>query len=95
VVCHDFPRSLSIPRRRVSPTRKHRRIAAGWADRPRILLSALVAALVFVAGPARSEGTLPGNLVYLRDIDPTIVQDIRYASSNNFVGRPLDGYEAP
>jgi zinc D-Ala-D-Ala dipeptidase len=90
-----FSRSLSIPRRRVSPTRKHRRIAAGWADRPRILLSALVAALVFVAGPARSEGTLPGNLVYLRDIDPTIVQDIRYASSNNFVGRPLDGYEAP
>ena len=23
------------------------------------------------------------------------MQDIRYASSNNFVGRPLDGYEAP
>ena len=30
----------------------------------------------------------------LRDIDPTILQDIRYAGSNNFVGRPLAGYEA-
>jgi zinc D-Ala-D-Ala dipeptidase len=38
--------------------------------------------------------TLPGGFVLLRDIDPTIVQDIRYAGSNNFVGRPLRGYEA-
>src|SRR6266566_4302913 len=37
---------------------------------------------------------LPGGFVYLRDIDPTIIQDIRYASSNNFVGKPLRGYEA-
>jgi D-alanyl-D-alanine dipeptidase len=38
--------------------------------------------------------TLPGGFVYLRDIDPTIIQDIRYATSNNFVGRPLAGYQA-
>jgi zinc D-Ala-D-Ala dipeptidase len=38
--------------------------------------------------------TLPGGFVLLRDIDPTIVHDIRYAGSNNFVGRPLRGYEA-
>ena len=74
---------------------KHRRIAAEWADRPRTLLRALAVAVALAAGPANGEGTLPDNLVYLRDIDPTIVQDIRYASSNNFVGRPLDGYEAP
>ena len=37
---------------------------------------------------------LPGGFVYLRDIDPTIIQDIRYAGSNNFVGRPLAGYLA-
>jgi D-alanyl-D-alanine dipeptidase len=37
---------------------------------------------------------LPGGFVLLRDIDPTILQDIRYAGSNNFVGRPLGGYEA-
>lgn len=37
---------------------------------------------------------MPANFVYLRDIDPTIVQDMRYATSNNFVGRVLNGYEA-
>jgi zinc D-Ala-D-Ala dipeptidase len=37
---------------------------------------------------------LPGGFVYLRDVDPTIIQDIRYATSNNFVGKPLAGYEA-
>ncbi len=38
--------------------------------------------------------SLPGGFVYLRDIDPTIIQDIRYATSNNFVGHPLAGYQA-
>jgi D-alanyl-D-alanine dipeptidase len=32
--------------------------------------------------------------VYLRDADPAIAQDIRYASADNFVGRPLPGYGA-
>jgi zinc D-Ala-D-Ala dipeptidase len=56
--------------------------------------AAAAAALAFTIGQVRAEGTLPGDLVYLRDIDPTITQDIRYASTNNFVGRPLDGYNA-
>jgi len=43
-----------------------------------------------VAGPQ----VLPGGFVYLRDIDPTIIQDMRYATSNNFVGHPLAGYQA-
>jgi zinc D-Ala-D-Ala dipeptidase len=38
--------------------------------------------------------TLPGGFVFLGDIDPSIIQDIRYAGSNNFVGRPLRGYDA-
>jgi D-alanyl-D-alanine dipeptidase len=37
---------------------------------------------------------LPGGFVYLRDIEPGIIQDMRYASSNNFVGKPLRGYDA-
>jgi len=36
--------------------------------------------------------TLPRGFVYLSDIDPNIVQDMRYASSHNFVGRRIDGY---
>jgi D-alanyl-D-alanine dipeptidase len=46
-----------------------------------------------LASPVRAQ-TLPGGFVYLRDIDPSIIQDIRYAGSNNFVGRPLVGYAA-
>lgn len=42
-----------------------------------------------LAGP-----DLPGGFVYLREIDPTIVQDIRYAGAHNFVGRPIRGYRA-
>ncbi len=37
---------------------------------------------------------LPKDFVYLRDVDPTIIQDIRYAGANNFTGRRLGGYEA-
>jgi D-alanyl-D-alanine dipeptidase len=46
-----------------------------------------------LAGVAGAQ-TLPDNFAFLRDIDPTIRQDIRYAGSNNFVGRPLVGYGA-
>jgi zinc D-Ala-D-Ala dipeptidase len=46
-----------------------------------------------LASPAGAQ-TLPGSFAFLRDIDPTILQDIRYAGNNNFVGRPLAGYEA-
>ncbi|MGY3489884.1 D-alanyl-D-alanine dipeptidase [Bradyrhizobium sp. USDA 4011] len=38
--------------------------------------------------------SLPGDFMFLRDIDPTIIQDIRYATSNNFMGRPIAGYGA-
>ena len=37
---------------------------------------------------------LPAGFVRLADIDPTIRQDIRYAGSANFLGRPAKGYEA-
>jgi D-alanyl-D-alanine dipeptidase len=46
-----------------------------------------------LAGPARAQ-SLPAGFTFLRDIDPSILQDIRYAGSNNFVGRPLAGYGA-
>jgi D-alanyl-D-alanine dipeptidase len=49
--------------------------------------------LTALAGPAHAQA-MPGSFVFLRDIDPTIIQDIRYAGSNNFVGRPLKGYAA-
>ena len=37
---------------------------------------------------------LPKDLVYLHDIDPTILQDIRYFGEHNFLGRKVRGYDA-
>ena len=38
---------------------------------------------------------LPSGFVYLKDVVPSIQQDIRYATDNNFVGRPITGYKIP
>jgi D-alanyl-D-alanine dipeptidase len=53
-------------------------------------------ALLSVLPPATAlaGSALPKGFVYLRDVDPSIVQDIRYAGSHNFVGRPIKGYLA-
>lgn len=37
---------------------------------------------------------LPEGFTYLQDIDPTILQEVRYAGYHNFVGRPVPGYNA-
>jgi zinc D-Ala-D-Ala dipeptidase len=58
-------------------------------------LGAMAAALVLAqSGVALSETRLPHGFVYLRGIDPTIAQDIKYAGSDNFSGRPLPGYDS-
>ena len=49
--------------------------------------------LLFLSSEGRAE--LPNGFVYLSDIDPGIGQDIRYYGSHNFVGRRIDGYNAP
>jgi zinc D-Ala-D-Ala dipeptidase len=37
----------------------------------------------------------PAGFVALEDVDPTIRQDMRYATKHNFVGRRIDGYRDP
>ncbi len=37
---------------------------------------------------------LPAGFVYLRDVAPSIAQDMRYAGPNNFTGKPVPGYNA-
>jgi D-alanyl-D-alanine dipeptidase len=59
----------------------------------RLTLSALAVALSLPAGAAAAQD-LPQGLVRLRDVDATIAQDMRYATTNNFTGRPLPGYDA-
>ncbi|MFD2566118.1 M15 family metallopeptidase [Pseudotenacibaculum haliotis] len=36
---------------------------------------------------------LPKGFSYLSDIDTTIQSELRYITNNNFIGKPIDGYE--
>jgi len=38
---------------------------------------------------------LPEGFVYIKDVIPSVREDIRYAGYHNFVGCPVDGYFAP
>jgi D-alanyl-D-alanine dipeptidase len=38
---------------------------------------------------------LPAPLVYLRDVEPGVIQDMRYATPDNFTGAIVPGYGAP
>jgi D-alanyl-D-alanine dipeptidase len=57
---------------------------------------------VRVAGPgpavepvmrAAPRDPLPEGFVYLSEVDPTIIQEMRYATAYNFVGEQIDGYD--
>lgn len=58
------------------------------------LRSLFYSALLLIITNIANANSLPPNFVYLKDIDPSIVQDIRYASDHNIVGEPLKGYNA-
>jgi D-alanyl-D-alanine dipeptidase len=66
----------------------------GASRREMLVRAVLVLILMTLPVPALAATALPRGFVYLRDTDPTIVQDIRYAGSHNFVGRPIAGYRA-
>jgi D-alanyl-D-alanine dipeptidase len=59
-----------------------------------LMRAGLVSIILMLPALALAGSALPRGFVYLRDIAPTIVQDIRYAGSHNFVGRPIRGYLA-
>jgi zinc D-Ala-D-Ala dipeptidase len=57
----------------------------------------LLFALLFAAfnAPAAGAQEQPASFVDAASVVPGLIIDIRYAGSHNFVGRPIDGYEAP
>jgi D-alanyl-D-alanine dipeptidase len=65
----------------------------------RRLVPLLALLLIAAAAPAQPAAppadALPDGFVHLRDVAPTIVQEIRYHGPYNFVGEPITGYEAP
>jgi D-alanyl-D-alanine dipeptidase len=42
----------------------------------------------------QANASLPPDFVYLKNVEPSIFQDIRYSAYHNFLGRPIKGYEA-
>ena len=45
-----------------------------------------------LAPQAPAAGSLPPGFVYLDQVDPSIVVELRYATAHNFIGEPLPGY---
>jgi len=54
----------------------------------------LLALLIGTVSPASARDMLPPGFAYLRDVDSSIAQDMRYATADNFTGHPLPGYAA-
>ncbi len=59
------------------------------------LFAVIALVVAAIAATAAQAAPLRPPLIYLRDIDASIRQDLRYAGSDNFTGRPLPGYGAP
>ncbi|WP_224692403.1 M15 family metallopeptidase [Mesorhizobium sp. BH1-1-4] len=68
--------------------------AEGGVPRHTLRSIAAVLATFFVTLPASAD-PLPAGFVRLSDIAPSIRLDIRYAISDNFLHRKVNGYDAP
>ena len=87
---HSSPPSARLRGRACSPTRGERKQGAALSL-ARLILTGSLSLAAFAARAAE----MPKDFVYLRDIDPTILQDMRYAGRDNFTGAKVPGYEAP
>ncbi|MDP1602378.1 MAG: M15 family metallopeptidase [Legionella sp.] len=54
---------------------------------PSVLMTLLLTIIASIAH------ALPKGFVYLQSISPDISEDMRYVSANNFIGRPISGYQ--
>jgi D-alanyl-D-alanine dipeptidase len=54
----------------------------------------LAALALFLPSSVHAQTRLPDGFVHLRAVDASIAQDVRYATADNFTGRPLPGYQA-
>ncbi|QKW05410.1 M15 family metallopeptidase [Streptomyces sp. NA04227] len=74
-----------------------RPVRSGALSRVLALTACLLLApgLLAPAAVARPEPKAPPGFVALADVDPTILQEMRYLGPHNFVGVPVDGYRRP
>jgi len=55
----------------------------------------IVLAILVSWAVATNQNQLPEGFVYVTDVIPTAILEIRYCSEDNFVGTVIDGYHAP
>jgi|TARA_B110001450_G_C17626407_1_gene483346 D-alanyl-D-alanine dipeptidase len=53
--------------------------------------SLIIIFIVLISSQINSQ-TLPQGFSYVSEIDATIKKELRYSTSNNFIGQPIDGY---
>lgn len=59
------------------------------------LLLMLLWLLTSPSAAAQTSTTLPEGFVYVADLAPEVLPEIRYHGHNNFTGAPVPGYDAP
>ena len=63
---------------------------------PSVIRHSFIAAFIMVfSAPAALAQEWPAQFVDAAAIVPGLMVEMRYAGGHNFVGRPIDGYEAP
>lgn len=60
----------------------------------RYLLSAFSCCISWSITARAMHTSLPPGFVYLKDVDNSIMQSVRYHGNENFLGKPVDGYTA-
>lgn len=58
-------------------------------------LFAIFSLMLLNASALETVSEKPADFIYLSEVDPTIIESVRYATSENFLGRPIPGYTEP
>lgn len=64
----------------------------GYTLKMKILTPLLL--LLHPFGPTFASERMPADFARLKKVDATILQDLRYSQSHNFLGRPVKGYRS-
>ena len=90
---HHMSSSEHIKLRHIYLPCQNRASPAGSARIGERLFRAIAVSMAVTSSVAIG-AELPAGFVYLSEAAPMVRQDIRYAGSHNFTGRPVDGYQA-
>ena len=60
-----------------------------------VIFASAVAGLLLASCAVCTQGSAPSGFVYVSEVVPDVILEIRYYSTYNFVGDRIDGYEQP